>query len=133
MIRMKMVTEIGLFDPRFFLYFEETDFCKRALDCGWQIWAIGTAVGRHENGVSAKEERQDMYHGCIAEHYFKSRHYYLRKHYGWAIAKAVGICEFIATCLSYTGKRLFNRDRQRTAIRLHSTFLRTPKKRVVDV
>ena len=35
MLRMQVLDQIGLFDERFFLYFEETDLCRRAAKAGW--------------------------------------------------------------------------------------------------
>lgn len=38
MIRKKMLDEIGLFDERFFLYFEDVDLCRRAKAVGWKVY-----------------------------------------------------------------------------------------------
>ena len=35
--RAKALKEIGLFDERFFLYFEDTDLCRRFWQRGWQV------------------------------------------------------------------------------------------------
>ena len=35
MMRQAVLDQIGLFDERFFLYFEETDLCRRAALAGW--------------------------------------------------------------------------------------------------
>lgn len=35
LIRSQVFEDAGLFDERFFLYFEETDFCKRVWASGW--------------------------------------------------------------------------------------------------
>lgn len=82
LLRWKMIEEIGRFDPRFFLYFEETDLCYRAQRSGWEIWTVGEAVAGHVNAASAKTTKADMMWGTISEHYFKSRFYYLSKHFG---------------------------------------------------
>jgi len=37
MIRKEMLKKIGLFDQRFFLYFEDVDLCRRASQRGWEI------------------------------------------------------------------------------------------------
>lgn len=88
LLRCAMLGEIGAFDPRFFLYFEETDLCRRASSAGWGIWAIGTAVADHLDAASAKSLQRRMFQTCIAEHYFRSRFYYLEKHFGWPAAVA---------------------------------------------
>ena len=44
LVRRELLREIGSFDPRFFLYFEETDLCRRASRAGWEIWAVGDAA-----------------------------------------------------------------------------------------
>ncbi len=35
MMRQSVLDQIGLFDERFFLYFEETELCRRAAGAGW--------------------------------------------------------------------------------------------------
>lgn len=37
MVRSSAINSIGLMDPRFFLLFEETDWCVRARQSGWQV------------------------------------------------------------------------------------------------
>jgi GT2 family glycosyltransferase len=36
-IRRELIEEIGLFDERYFIWFEEVDYCKMAYDAGWKI------------------------------------------------------------------------------------------------
>ncbi|MFD4958814.1 glycosyltransferase [Microbacterium sp. NPDC058389] len=43
---------IGEWDERFFLYSEETDYCRRARDAGFQVWFEPAAVVRHAEGGS---------------------------------------------------------------------------------
>lgn len=83
LIRSDLFQRLGGFDPRFFLYFEETDLCRRAALSGAEIWAVGQAVVRHVGGSSAKATGQTMQSSCIADHYYRSRFYYLVKHFGW--------------------------------------------------
>jgi hypothetical protein len=40
MIKMQVVDAIGLLDEGFFLYLEETDFCKRVSDAGFEVWHL---------------------------------------------------------------------------------------------
>jgi len=82
LMRTDLFHKLGGFDPRFFLYFEETDLCRRATGAGAEIWAVGKAVARHVGGASAKATGQNLHSACIAEHYYRSRFYYLVKHFG---------------------------------------------------
>jgi GT2 family glycosyltransferase len=36
-LRREVIEQIGLLDPRFFIYYEETDWCTRARHLGWRI------------------------------------------------------------------------------------------------
>jgi hypothetical protein len=83
LIRSDLFRCLGGFDPRFFLYFEETDLCRRATQEGMEIWAVGQAVARHVGGASAKSTGQSIENSCIVEHFYRSRFYYLVKHFGW--------------------------------------------------
>lgn len=83
LIRSELFRRLGGFDPRFFLYFEETDFCRRVTQEGMEIWAVGQAVARHVGGASAKSTGQTIETSCIVEHFYRSRFYYLVKHFGW--------------------------------------------------
>lgn len=42
MIRKQTVEKIGLLDERFFLWFEEVDYCRRVREAGGEIWYVPT-------------------------------------------------------------------------------------------
>ena len=86
LVRSELFRRIGGFDPRFFLYFEETDLCRRITQQGAGIWAVGKAVAVHIGGHSAKATQQPLISNCMSEHFFRSRFYYLVKHFGWTKA-----------------------------------------------
>ncbi len=44
---------IGLFDERFFMYYEDLDFCLRARRAGWHIRAVTTAKMWHKVSLSS--------------------------------------------------------------------------------
>jgi GT2 family glycosyltransferase len=93
LVRKAMLNDVGAFDPRYFLYFEETDLWQRARRAGWELWATGEAVASHSQGGSAKAGGRRLYHGCIPEHFFRSRFQYLRAHFGWPKAAAAELVE----------------------------------------
>lgn len=52
-IKTQVLTEIGTFNPDYYLYFEETDFCLRARAKGWQLWYVPMAHAWHANAQAA--------------------------------------------------------------------------------
>ncbi len=130
LVRMKALDEIGYFDPRYFLYFEETDLCRRLLNADWEIWATGEAEGFHENAGSASATKQLMYADCIAEHYFQSRFYYMVKHYGWVRAIISDVIEYTLAPVRWAYQFIRGKsDRERYVIRLRSPLLSLPKRK----
>lgn len=82
--------EVGGFDPRFFLYFEETDLCRRMALAAYDLWIVPSAVASHSGAASTRTIRPDIGNtGYLGEHYYPSRFYYLAKHHGPVRAVAV--------------------------------------------
>jgi len=54
MIRRAVVQAIGLLDERFFLYFEDGDYCVRAAEAGWKVWYNPRARVLHEKRASSR-------------------------------------------------------------------------------
>jgi hypothetical protein len=52
LIKQSVVDRIGYFDTRFFMWYEEVEYCKRAHDADFSIVHYGDIVIRHEKGVS---------------------------------------------------------------------------------
>ena len=53
-IRPSALKRIGLFDPRFFLYYEEVDLCRRIKSIGMQVWYWPDIAITHVGGESSK-------------------------------------------------------------------------------
>jgi GT2 family glycosyltransferase len=51
--RVGMIDAIGLLDERYFLYFEDMDWCARAVAAGWQLVYEPRSVVRHRLGGSS--------------------------------------------------------------------------------
>jgi GT2 family glycosyltransferase/predicted phosphodiesterase len=98
LLRKSMLDEVGAFDPRYFLYFEETDLWLRAQQSGWELWAVGDAVATHLQPPSAHTTGRRMYNGCISEYFFRSRFQYLTEHFGWPAAAAAELGELSTIC-----------------------------------
>jgi N-acetylglucosaminyl-diphospho-decaprenol L-rhamnosyltransferase len=56
-LRQRMLAQIGLFDERFFIYYEETDLCLRARKNGWTVFFVPEAEVVHIGGASSKTRK----------------------------------------------------------------------------
>lgn len=126
MIRTELLKQLNGFDPRFFLYWEETDLCKRAEDMGFEIWALGTALAHHIGGASSAQDKTRI-GGCIAKHYFQSRYYYMVKHHGWLAATIADAGEFVLIILRSLFGWLQGRPANLLRARLQAPLLSLPE------
>jgi N-acetylglucosaminyl-diphospho-decaprenol L-rhamnosyltransferase len=103
LIRGRALACVGTLDERFFLYFEETDWCRRASQAGWQVHFLPALHCEHVGGVSARAGDARVRAGQVARHFRRSRHQYFRKHHGFAAAYCVGVLHaarsfYVASC-----------------------------------
>ena len=56
LIRKEVIAQVGLFDPRYFLYYEEVDHCLAAQRAGWKIMYTPATTVVHIGGESAKTD-----------------------------------------------------------------------------
>jgi GT2 family glycosyltransferase len=76
-IRRELYERLGGFDPRFFLYSEETDFCLRLRELGFEIGHIRGVAVSHIGGAS--EDLRDPYE--VAARKLKGLMLFRQKHY----------------------------------------------------
>ena len=57
LIPRHILQNVGLFDERFFMYFEDADFCRRVRDAGFTIHLAPQAKMWHKVSLSAKKDR----------------------------------------------------------------------------
>jgi len=125
--RSEVFRAVKGFDSRFFLYFEETDLCRRFMDEGFELWAVGAALAEHECGASARELGIPVAHQCISEHYYRSRFYYLIKHHGWLAAGLAEVGSVALLGARALAKRVLGRtDDGAFTERLAAPILRLP-------
>ena len=83
LVRREVIDQIGLFDPKFFLYYEEVDHCRRAHQAGWNVTYYANTEVEHIGGESAKIDAVITSAGRqIATLQVESELLYFRKHYG---------------------------------------------------
>jgi hypothetical protein len=84
MVRRAAIEQVGMFDPRFFMYSEELDWCKRIKDAGWKVVYLPTAQVIHHEGKSSEQiipARHIRFH--------TSKVLYFKKHRGWFAGELV--------------------------------------------
>jgi len=81
MVRRKMVDQVGLLDSEFFMYCEDTDWCKRMHDHGWQIFYLPSASIAHLHQRSSRQRK----FATLVQLYTSLRRYYLKHKSGNAL------------------------------------------------
>lgn len=86
LVRVSALRQVGLFDPSFFLFFEDSDLCLRIARAGWDLELCEEASLIHhghqtitEPALGAEAEKQML----------RSRFLFFRKHHGRVAARAV--------------------------------------------
>lgn len=54
LISKKVIDKIGLLDERYFMYFEDLDYCRRVRKAGFKIYYLPEAKVIHEHGASGR-------------------------------------------------------------------------------
>lgn len=84
MIRRAVLDRVGLFDETFFLYFEETDLCRRATDAGFACHFVRESRVVHIGSATTGLKRRSR----VPAYWFDSRWHYFHKTHGRAYACA---------------------------------------------
>jgi GT2 family glycosyltransferase len=83
LIRREVIDQVGLFDPRYFLYYEEVDHCKRAKQAGWKVIYYPHTTVVHIGGESAKlVDELNTASRQVPRLQIESELLYFRKHHG---------------------------------------------------
>jgi len=101
LIRSKLLSELGILDEGYYLYFDDVDYCRTARNAGWKTlyWPVAHVVhlrGRSNpvKTLTAQRKRRPPY-------FYASRSRYLAKFYGvcglllantlWSLGRALSI------------------------------------------
>ena len=85
LVRRDAAEQVGYLDPAFFVYSDETDFCKRLRDAGWRTLHVPAARAVHHDQLSTDSRSARR---RIVE-FHRGRDRYLRKHHSAATRTAV--------------------------------------------
>lgn len=82
LIRREVLDQVGLFDPRYFMYYEEVDHCRRVKAAGWKVVYYPDTSIVHLAGESAKSAGVLSKARQISTLQVESELLYMRKHHG---------------------------------------------------
>lgn len=99
-IRTELLEDGLRFDPGFFLYFEETDLCRRAAELGWQTWYVPEPVVLHLAGQSTGVTSLGAEGRRLPAYWFESRRRYFVKNHGRVYAMGADLAWIAAHLLS---------------------------------
>ena len=76
LVRRAAYEQVGGLDERFFLFWEDADWCRRFRRAGWKVYYLPTAVGTHRVGVSRAQRPMRS-----AIDFHRSAYRFYRKHH----------------------------------------------------
>ena len=112
LVRKAVIDRVGLMDEGYFLYFEETDFTRRARLAGWGCWHVPQSRIVHLVGQSSGVTVHDGPPRRVPAYWFESRRRYFALNHGRTYA---ALCD-LAVIMVYPLGRLINLVR-RTPVR----------------
>jgi GT2 family glycosyltransferase len=87
-IRKEVFDAIGLLDERYFMYFEEVDFCYRARRAGWRCWYVPSSRVVHLVGQASGVTDTKRPARRRPGYWFDSRRRFFTRNYNIAYAAA---------------------------------------------
>jgi len=91
LVRRSVYDQLQGFDERFFVYFEEVDFCERTRQLGMQTVYLATAQARHVGGGCSNQVRATSLFYSL-----RSRLLYARKHFSTTAAGLIDVTTLFA-------------------------------------
>lgn len=92
LIRRATLDAVGRFDEDFYIWFEEVDYCRRALSHGWHTLYVPTAHAIHAKGASFRQVRPLTKHRILKQ----SMVVYAHKHLGFWPSRLIEITGWLS-------------------------------------
>ncbi len=121
-VRREVFESVGLLDEKYFLYFEEVDFCLRANKSGWSCWYVPKSRVVHLVGQSSGVTDTKRPPQRLPGYWFDSRRRYFLKNHGWlysALADVAWVFGFVL----WRWRRVIQRKPDTDPPKLLSDFL----------
>lgn len=92
MVRREVIDRVGLLDAGYFMYYEETDFCIRAVRAGFECWYVPASRIIHLVGQSSGVTGAAKAVKRRPKYVFDSRARYFGKNHGWLTLQIANLC-----------------------------------------
>jgi len=127
MIRSSVLATVGCLDENYFLYFEETEFCRRARRAGFSTWYVPDSRVMHMIGKSTNVDERTRLRYPLPGYWFESRVRYYATTYGVPTAAFIDAVAIVISALALLKRKLLGRSGTPHYIRdlmSHSVLLR---------
>lgn len=101
MFRMQALRDAGIFDPDYFLYYEEVDLMRQLARKGWHTWCVAEALVVHAEGTATHVKSGRAERRRLPAYWYHSWQHYMHKNNGRALA--------LLACLAWAGGAALNR------------------------
>ena len=95
-VRREVFEQAGLIDEKYFMYFEEVDFCLAARRRGWQCWYVPASRVVHLVGAVSQLSDSRKHRNRRPAYWFESRRRYFVKNHGWFYAAVADAAYLLA-------------------------------------
>ena len=110
--KMSSVKDIGFYDENIFFYYDETDYCLRAIKKNHKIYILKGAKVNHKDGKSYDHDIQESIEPLKHWHFMWGKFYFNKKHFGFMRAFLVVIpdifeCSFKIPILFFINRKKY--------------------------
>jgi N-acetylglucosaminyl-diphospho-decaprenol L-rhamnosyltransferase len=110
MVRREVFETAGLMDERYFMYFEEVDFCLAAKRKGWPCWYVPASQVVHLVGAVSQLSDSRKHRARRPAYWFESRRRYFVKNHGWIYAALADLAYLAAHTIWRTRRFLQGKE-----------------------
>ena len=111
LVPVNIVKEVGFFDEKYFMYWEDADYCMRLHNAGYKLHLAEKALTHHVTGTSSNQIKDKA-----IEWYLVSSFLWIRKHFKFPI-----YAKFLIS-IRYLAKSVFLLDTKRFLMTLNAIF-----------
>ena len=104
-LRRTALEQVGLLDQRFFMYYEDVDWCLRFRKAGWEVWYVPSLQAVHYGGQSSIGNLNVR----IVEN-ARSRIIFFKKHYGGRLGAVLAIRAMLVVEVALKAARTIVKD-----------------------